>query len=171
MLPHRRGRADAGCRRPDDLTDPGRAVPSATIAVGTAFLVSDPPNMPPTNRRPDRVAEAIREEIATFIHEGVKDPRVSPLTTVTGVDVTRDLGHAKVYISVMGTDEEREATLVGLASLAGSLRGRVGRALRLRVAPELTFKVDESIARAARIETLLEQIKQDGARTDAEPAG
>ena len=111
-------------------------------------------------RRPDRVAEAIRVEVATFLNEGVKDPRIVGLVTVTAVEVTRDLRSAKVFVSVMGTDQERKATLEGLASLAAHLRPHIGRALRLRSAPELTFLLDESIARAARIETLLAQIKE-----------
>ena len=114
-----------------------------------------------SNRRPDRVAEAIREEIATFLAEGVKDPRIVGLVTVTGVDVTRDLRHAKVYVSVLGSDEEKAATFEGLASVAAHLRSVVGRALRLRVAPEISFKADQSVAHAARIETLLSQIKRD----------
>lgn len=111
-------------------------------------------------RRPDRVAEAIREEVATFLAEGVKDPRVTGLVTVTGVDVTRDLRHARVFVSIMGSDEERTQTLEGLNSVAGHLRGRIGRALRLRIAPELEFQFDRSVASAARIETLLAQIKE-----------
>jgi ribosome-binding factor A len=111
-------------------------------------------------RRPDRVAEAIREEVATFLAEGVKDPRVTGLVTVTGVDVTRDLRHARIFVSIMGTDEERAQTLEGLGSVAVHLRGRIGRALRLRSAPELDFQFDRSIASAARIETLLAQIKE-----------
>lgn len=110
-------------------------------------------------RRPDRVAEAIREEVARFIAEGVKDPRVTGLVTVTGVDVTRDLRHARIFVSIMGTDEEKTATLEGLRSLAGHLRSRVGRSLRLRVAPELDVVLDPSVARAARIESLLAQLK------------
>jgi ribosome-binding factor A len=111
------------------------------------------------HQRSDRVAEAIREEIAMFLAEGVKDPRVTGLVTVTGVDMTRDLRHAKVFVSVMGTDTDRAATLEGLASVAGYLRSRLARSLSLRVAPEVHFVPDESIARAARIETLLSQIK------------
>jgi ribosome-binding factor A len=123
------------------------------------------------NRRPDRVAEAIREEVAMFLAEGVKDPRVVGLVTVTGVDVTRDLRHAKVYVSILGSDSERSATLDGLASVAGHLRPRIGRALRLRLAPEVTFKLDESVARAARIESLLAQINDDQRSSeDAPPA-
>ncbi len=112
-----------------------------------------------TNRRPDRVAEAIREEVAGFFADGVKDPRVTGLVTVTGVDVTRDLRHAKVLVSVLGSDAEVKETFEGLASIASHLKVRVGRALRLRVAPDIEFKADDSIARAARIETLLAQIK------------
>jgi ribosome-binding factor A len=118
--------------------------------------------MPPKDsRRPDRVAEAIREEVASFLQEGAKDPRIIGLVTVTGVDVTRDLRHAKVFVSVMGSDAERAATFDGLESVASYLRTRIGRALRLRVAPEIVFQSDESVARAARIEQLLAQIKQD----------
>lgn len=117
------------------------------------------------NRRPDRVAEAIRAEVATFLNQDVKDPRVVGLVTVTGVDVTRDLRSAKVFVSILGSHAERAATFEGLASVAGHLRARIGRALRLRLAPEITFKEDESIARAARIETLLSQIK------DGQPSG
>ena len=111
------------------------------------------------HRRADRVAEAIREEVATFLANDAKDPRISKLVTVTGCEVTRDLRHAKVCVSVMGNDAERAQTFEGLASVALHLRARVGRALRLRLAPEITFKPDESVARAARIEDLLAQIK------------
>ena len=110
-------------------------------------------------RRADRVAEAIREEVATFLANDAKDPRISRLVTVTGCEVTRDLRHAKVFVSVMGSDEEKKSTFEGLASVASHLRSRVGRALHLRLAPEIVFKPDESIARASRIEDLLAQIK------------
>src|SRR5688500_14031755 len=122
--------------------------------------------MAPTNRRPDRVAEAIREEVAGFLADGVKDPRVRGLVTVTGVDITRDLRHAKIFVSIMGSDAERDETLEGLSAVAAHLRGRVGRALRLRVAPEIAFRSDPSIAHAARIETLLEEVRRE---RDAQP--
>ena len=118
-------------------------------------------------RRPDRVAEAIREEVATFLAEGVKDPRVVGLVTVTGVDITRDLRHAKVFVSIHGSEAQRAATLDGLASVASHLRSRIGRALRLRLAPEVAFKLDESVAHAARIETLLAQINAERPASDA----
>lgn len=119
-------------------------------------------------RRSDRVAEAIREEVATFLANEAKDPRISRLVTVTGVEVTRDLRHAKVFVSVMGTDAEKKGTFEGLASVATHLRSRVGRALRLRLAPEIVFKPDESIAHASRIEDLLAQIKDGRLPADGE---
>ena len=110
-------------------------------------------------RRADRVSEAIREDIATFLTESAKDPRIVGFVTVTGVEVTSDLRHAKVFVSVMGSDAEKEATFEGLASTASHLRSRVGRALRLRVAPEIQFRQDDSVQRAARIESLLAGIE------------
>lgn len=116
--------------------------------------------MPSENRRPDRVAEAIRAEVATFLTEEAKDPRLVGLVTVTAVEVTRDLRHAKVFVSILGSDEERSATLAGLESLAGHLRSRLGRVLRLRSAPGIVFTLDPSVGRAARIESLLAQLKE-----------
>jgi ribosome-binding factor A len=110
------------------------------------------------NRRPDRLAEAVREEVARFLNEKVKDPRITGMVTVTAVEVTRDLRTAKVFVSVLG-DADREKTFEGLDSLAGHLRARIGKQLGLRSAPEILFRHDESVARAARIETLLSQIK------------
>ena len=103
----------------------------------------------------------MREEIATFLANDVKDPRILGLVTVTAVEVSRDLRHAKVFVSVLGSDSQRSATFEGLDAVAGHLRGRVGRALRLRVAPEFEFKNDESIAHAAHIEQLLAQVRKD----------
>lgn len=114
-------------------------------------------------RRADRVAEAIRSEVATFLADGVKDPRVKAFVTVTGVDVTRDLRHARVYVSLMGEDADRASTVEGLQRLAPHLRSLMGKSLRLRVAPELEFRVDETIARAARIDSLLAQARESDA--------
>jgi ribosome-binding factor A len=115
------------------------------------------------SRRVDRVAEAIRTEIATFLADGAKDPRIRAFVTVTGVDVTKDLRQARVYVSLMGDDADRASTLDGLAHLAPHLRSRIGRALRLRFAPELQFRMDDSIARAARIDSLLAQARESDA--------
>src|SRR4051812_36984545 len=125
--------------------------------------------VPPDHHRSDRVAAAMREEIATFLANDVKDPRIAGLVTVTAVQITRDLRHAKVFVSVLGSDSQRSATFDGLASIATHLRGRVARALRLRVAPEIEFRNDESIAHAAHIEQLLAQVRKESAGQPAAP--
>jgi ribosome-binding factor A len=126
------------------------------------------------HHRSDRVAAAMREEIAIFLANDVKDPRIMGLVTVTAVEITRDLRHAKVFVSVLGSDSQRAATFEGLNNVASHLRGRVGRALRLRVAPEIEFRNDESVAHAAHIEQLLAQVRRDQpsetSPTDAPPA-
>jgi ribosome-binding factor A len=122
------------------------------------------------SRRADRVAEAIREEVATFLREGAKDPRLVALVTVTAVEVTRDLRQARVFVSMMGSDTERSASLQALDSMTGHLRSRLAKTLRLRVAPELAFKLDESVARAARIETLLAQVRDEKPSDDDGPS-
>ena len=127
--------------------------------------------MPGDSRRPDRVAAAIRESVAMFLTEGVKDPRVTGLVTVTGVDVTRDLRHARVHVSVMGTEAEKKQTMEGLASVAGHLRAKLSRTMRLRVAPELEFRYDPSIERAARIDSLLEQVRKSDPVTPTDGTG
>lgn len=121
-------------------------------------------------RRAERVAEAIRVEVASFLADRAKDPRIQGMVTVTGVDVTRDLRNATVHVSILASnDEQRTATLEGLASLGGFLRAHVGRSLQLRVAPEITFKLDDSIARAARIHELLHGIERDRRENDERP--
>lgn len=117
--------------------------------------------MPRENRRAERVAEAIREEVASYLTGGVKDPRVTGFVTVTGVDLTSDLRHAKVYVSILGENVNVDDVIEGLNAVGNRIKGEVGRALRLRLAPEIVFKRDESFARASRIESLLAQIKHD----------
>jgi ribosome-binding factor A len=124
----------------------------------------------PDHHRSDRVAAAMREEIASFLATEVKDPRITGLVTVTAVDITRDLRHAKVFVSVLGSDVQRAATFDGLGAVASHLRGRVGRALRLRVAPEIEFKNDESVGHAAHIESLLAQVRKDLPAEGTEPS-
>ena len=103
----------------------------------------------------------MREEIATFLANDAKDPRIMGIVTVTAVEVSRDLRHAKVFVSVLGSESQRTATFEVLEGVAAHLRGRVGRALRLRVAPEIEFRNDESVAHAAKIEQLLAQVRRE----------
>jgi ribosome-binding factor A len=112
------------------------------------------------HRRADRVAEAIREEVASFLTRGAKDPRLSGLITVTAVDVTQDLRRAVVFVSVLGSDEEQGETFDGLESAARHIRTLVAKRVRLRFAPELEFRKDQSIERATRIEALLSGLRE-----------
>jgi ribosome-binding factor A len=101
--------------------------------------------------------------VATFLTDSAKDPRIVGFVTVTGAEVTPDLRHARVFVSVLGSETEKQATFEGLESAASHLRSRVGRELQLRVAPEIQFREDDTIARAARIESLLADVKKQDA--------
>jgi ribosome-binding factor A len=111
--------------------------------------------------RPERVGELIREEVAAFLAGKARDPRIG-FVTVTGVDVSGDLTHARIRVSVMGVDEEKARSLEGLRSAARVLRARLAKELHLRVAPELAFVLDRGIEHAARIEQVLGELKREG---------
>jgi ribosome-binding factor A len=102
-----------------------------------------------------RVNEAVREVVSVRIAEGLRDPRIG-FVTVTSVDTSPDLRHARVYVSVLGNAEEREATMAGLESAHGVLQQSVARELRLKHTPTLQFVFDESIDRGMRITELLD---------------
>jgi ribosome-binding factor A len=102
-----------------------------------------------------RVNEAVREVVSVRIAEGLRDPRIG-FVTVTSVDTSPDLRQARVYVSVLGNSEEREATMAGLESAHGVLQQSVATELRLKHTPTLQFVFDESIERGMRISELLD---------------
>ncbi len=113
------------------------------------------------SRRVDRVADLVREVLSDLLVKGVKDPRVSAaLVTVTDVDVSPDLRHARVYVSTLGDEAAQEAGLAGLRSAAGYLRRELGRHLHTKYTPELHFDRDPSLAAAARVEELLTELRE-----------
>jgi ribosome-binding factor A len=101
-----------------------------------------------------RVNEALREVVSARLAEGLRDPRIG-FVTVTSVDTSPDLRHARVYVSVLGDEEERAATMAGLESAHGVLQLAVSRELRMKHTPTLEFLFDESIDRGMRISELL----------------
>jgi ribosome-binding factor A len=101
-----------------------------------------------------RVNEAVREVVSARLAEGVKDPRIG-FVTVTSVDTSTDLRQARVYVSVLGNEEERAETLAGLQSAHGILQRAVATELRMKRTPTLQFVFDESIDRGMRITELL----------------
>lgn len=106
------------------------------------------------NERMRRVNEAMREVLSEALTKDVKDPRVG-FVTVTAVETSPDLRHARVYVSVLGDETERAASLDGLQSAHGFLQGRVAGELRLKHTPQLHFAEDDTARRAERIERLL----------------
>jgi ribosome-binding factor A len=114
-------------------------------------------------QRTDRVAEEFREIVAEELQR-LKDPRIG-FVTVTGVDVTPDLRRAVVFYTVFGDEAQQRSTAAGLRSATSHLRQALGRQVRLKVVPELEFRVDESLARSRRIDELIERIHEEE-RTD-----
>jgi ribosome-binding factor A len=114
----------------------------------------------PAADRMRRVNEALREVLSARIAGGLKDPRIG-FVTVTAVDTSPDLSHARVYVSVLGSDEERDDTLIGLESSRGFLQGIVGRELRLKRTPTLQFELDEALERGMRISRLLDEADRE----------
>ena len=108
-----------------------------------------------------RVDEAVRSVLSDAITKDLKDPRVG-FVTVTGVKTSPDLRHARVYVSVLGDEQTREATLQGLASAHGFLQSRLAGELSLKHTPALEFEYDDSVDRGMRINQLL----QEGPETD-----
>ena len=102
-----------------------------------------------------RVNEAVREVVSARIAEGLRDPRIG-FVTVTAVETSPDLRHARVFVSVLGSDQERAATLAGLDSAHGLLQQSVATELRLKRTPSLQFVYDESIDRGMRVTELLD---------------
>lgn len=117
--------------------------------------------------RVQKVSEQMKKEIADILRTSVKDPRVG-FATVTRVDVSGDLQHAKVYVSVLGKEEEKDHTISALTKAGGFIRGEVGRRLQMRVAPELTFRLDDSGEYSARIEEVLKTIRPSESACDGD---
>lgn len=111
-------------------------------------------------QRAERVAEQIKDIVAGTIPR-LKDVRIGGLISVIDVEVSGDLRHAKIFVSIYGDEETQEQTMEGLQSALGFLRSEVGKALRLRVVPDLVIKHDRSIERGAHINDLLAKIKRE----------
>lgn len=110
--------------------------------------------MPREFPRTRRVGEQIQRELAGILQEELKDPRLG-MISVCGVEVSRDLAHARVYISVLGAEEDVSETINVLNKAAGFLRHQLGQRMRLRVIPQLRFLYDESLAEGARMDALI----------------
>ncbi len=101
--------------------------------------------MKKSGHKNERINSEVRRELSRIISGEIKDPRISPMTTVTDVEVTQDLKFCKAYISVLGNEEAGEDTLAGLKSASGYIRRELAASINLRNTPELTFVLDNSI--------------------------
>lgn len=119
----------------------------------------------PRYKRTDRLNELLREEIAVLVRDEVRDPRVG-LVTITAVQTSPELDHAKVYVRMLGDEEEQEAAMEGLRSASPFVRTQLSRRLHLRRVPELHFQYDRMLDEAARIEQLLREALPDRDATD-----
>lgn len=110
--------------------------------------------------RVEKLQELIKQEISQMILQELKDPRIG-FVTVTQVEVTGDLREAKVYVSIMGGDEQVKESWQGLQSSLGFIRREIGKRIRLRFTPEISFALDKSLDYSAHIQELLLKIKAD----------
>ncbi len=113
------------------------------------------------NRRIERINELLREEISDLIQKEIRDPRLTGLVSVTEVETSADLRHAKVFVSVMGPEQQQKDAIQALKNAAGFFRKELGSRLTLRRTPQLTFILDVSLERGARIMGLLRQMENE----------
>ena len=109
-----------------------------------------------SNNRTRRIAEEIRKIVSTMLINGIKDPRINSLVSVTDVEVTSDLSYAYVYVSILGGDEE--STLEGLKSACGYIRREVGKSIKIRHTPEIIFKIDDSLLKGMYMDELIKKV-------------
>lgn len=107
--------------------------------------------------RNERIALQIQREASDVIHQHVKDPGIG-FVTVTGVEVSNDVAHAKIFVSIMGSEEQKQTSMSALERARGFIRSEIGARIRLRITPELHFKLDESMDYSTKIGRVLSEI-------------
>lgn len=110
--------------------------------------------------RINRISEEVRKVVSELLFNGIKDPRISSMTTVTKVEVTRDLSFANIYISVLGNEVEKESSIAGLESAKGFIRKEIGSRIDLRYVPLPIFHLDESIEKGIYMSKLIEEVNK-----------
>lgn len=112
-------------------------------------------------KRTERLNSLLKEVISEVIRKDVRDPLVAEFTTVTQVDISKDLHHAKVYISVIGTEQQRKETVEALEGAAGFIGVHASKKVVMRYFPTLTFRLDTSVDKQMKIDSLLKKIHQE----------
>jgi len=116
-------------------------------------------------RREDQLSEVIVRELSELIRTRMKDPRVG-FASITGVELSHDLRHAKVFVSVLGSQDEQRETMQALGRGNGFLRRELAQRMNIRHVPDLSFRLDESIARGARVLNLFNQVQAEDSAKD-----
>jgi ribosome-binding factor A len=122
------------------------------------------------SQRTDRLDSQIRQELMDLLQREMKDPRLG-FATITRVETARDLGHARVWVSVLGTDLERERTMAALRVATPWLRRKLGERLSLRHVPELTVREDDSIESGDRVLRIIQELEEGSAGSSTDEAG
>lgn len=113
-----------------------------------------------SKQRAERVQEALRQEISRIVHDEIKDPRLG-FITITKVELTKDLRYAKVFFSVLGEMKDKTLALKGLNSAKGYIKGLVADRIKLRLVPEIAFKIDDSLEHTSQIYDILDKIRKE----------
>lgn len=109
--------------------------------------------------RVSQIGEEIKRVISQLLRTKIKDPRISDMVSITEVRVTNDLSFAKVFVSVFGSEDEKNDTLEGLRNAEGFIKKEIGRNVKMRIMPKLIFELDDSVEESLRLEKILEEIK------------
>lgn len=117
--------------------------------------------------REKRLAEEIKKIVSDLIRNELRDPRISPMTSIVDIDLTRDLRYVNIYVSILGNEDEKEETIEGLTRASGFVRREIGKKIKARYTPEVIFKLDNSIERGIYMSNVIAKVnKQDNSTSD-----
>jgi ribosome-binding factor A len=120
------------------------------------------------SRRTERLNHLLRQEITQLLQREAKDPRLSVMVSITRVSVSADMHYAKVFVSVMGTEEEKKGLLAGLHAASGFLRRELASRLSLRYTPDLSFVYDDTMEQAGKVIQLIDQVSSSETKTQGQ---
>ncbi len=110
--------------------------------------------------REKRLAEEIKKIVSDIIRNELKDPRISPMTSITEVNLTKDLRYVNIYVSILGDEEEKRETIEGLTRASGFIRREIGKNIKARYTPEVIFKLDNSIERGIHMYNIITKVSE-----------
>lgn len=110
--------------------------------------------------RVEKVRKALIREVSNLVRSSLKDPRISGIISITDVELSSDCRHAKVFVSIFGSEDERQNSMEALESSAGFIRSEIGKRIPMRFTPEILFRLDDSLERGSRVTQILEKISR-----------